>query len=162
MRYLALILTVIVAAALIINLTGSDSPARIAPPLPRTALVGQPTSLGTLRGAPALIAFFASWCGPCEREAPVLATAARRLRGRARLVAIDWTDNRHDGLVFVKRYRWSFAVLSDPQGTVGYAYRIAGLPTSFVLDARGRIVSRLIGPQTLTALLRAVREAARE
>ena len=77
-------------------------------------------------------------------------------------MAIDWTDNRHDALLFVKRYRWTFAVLSDPQGTAGYAYRIAGLPTSFVLDAQGRIVSRLIGPQTLSGLLRAVRQAARE
>lgn len=152
----------IVAAALIVNLTGPGSTARTAPPLPRVALVGQPTSLSALRGTPALIAFFASWCGPCGREAPVLATAARRLRGHARLVAIDWTDNRHDALVFVKRYRWPFAVLSDPQGTVGYSYRISGLPTSFVLDARGRIVSRLVGPQTLTRLLRAVRQAARE
>lgn len=161
MRFLALALAVILGAALVANLTGSGSSGRPAPPLPRVLLAGRPTSLAALRGKPALVHFFASWCGPCAGEAPIIATAERTLRGRAQIVAIDWSDNRQYARAFIHRYRWSFSVLSDPTGTAGYAYGIQGLPSLFVLDAQGHIVKRLIGPQTVAGLVRAVRQAAR-
>jgi len=78
------------------------------------------------------------------------------LAGRAGLVAVDWSDDRSSALAFVRRYRWTFPVLEDSKGLVGNDYGIAGLPTTFVLDASGHIVKRLTGPQTAAALLAAV------
>jgi cytochrome c biogenesis protein CcmG, thiol:disulfide interchange protein DsbE len=112
-----------------------------------------------LRGKPALIDFFASWCGPCSTEASAVERAARGLRGRAHVVAVDWSDSRRYALQFVTHYRWTFPVLSDPNGVSGNAYGIEGLPSAFVLDARGRVVKRLLGPQTASTLMHAVAES---
>lgn len=162
MRLLLLALIAIVAVVLVVGLTGPRTAGRPAPALPSRALAGQPASLSSLRGRPALVSFFASWCGPCAAEAPVLDQANRTLGGQARVIAVDWSDNAQSAKAFVKRFGWSFTVLADPDGRAGYAFGIQGLPSTFVIDPRGRIVKRLIGPQKLVSLLRAVRRAARE
>jgi thiol-disulfide isomerase/thioredoxin len=147
----------IAAVALAVALTGAAQREHPAPALPRRALIGAAPSLASLRGRPAVVDFFASWCGPCTSEAPALEQFARAVQGRAAVVAVAWSDSRQGALRFVRRFHWTFPVLNDPNGAAGYAYGIQGLPTSFVLDARGRIVTRLIGPQTRASLLRALR-----
>lgn len=129
---------------------------RRAPSLPTATLAGAPVTLSSLHGRPALVDFFATWCEPCVGEAPVLERIARALRGRATVVAVDWSDSRRYALQFVARFRWTFPVLSDPNGVSGNAFGIEGLPTAFVLDARGRIIKRLLGPQKTATLLQAV------
>ncbi len=161
MRYALPVLAVAVLVGLVVALTHSSAPARPAPPLPRQTLTGGTVSLRTLQGRPALIDFFASWCGPCTAEAPKLARAAQALHGRAAVVAVDWSDSRTYALAFVHRYGWSFPVMSDPNGASGYAYGIQGLPSAFVVNADGHIVERLLGPQTVASLVQAVRGAAR-
>jgi cytochrome c biogenesis protein CcmG/thiol:disulfide interchange protein DsbE len=151
----------IVATSLALALSHPVSRGRRAPSLPTTALVGAPVTLSSVQGRPALVDFFASWCEPCVGEAPALERVSRALRGRATVVAVDWSDSRRYALQFVARFRWTFPVLSDPNGSSGNAYGIEGLPTAFVLDSRGRIVKRLLGPQTTPALLQALTDAGR-
>jgi peroxiredoxin len=158
MRATALILAVAAAViALALALPGSKSSDRQAPQLPAHALSGAPVTLASLKGKPALVNFFASWCAPCVREAGDVQRAYTQLGARARMVAVDWNDGRKSGLDFVRRYRWSMPVLEDPNGLVGDSYGIVGLPATFVLSADGRIVRRLTGPQTTATLLAAVR-----
>lgn len=162
MRLLFLGLLAVVAVAVVLGLTGSRPRGRAAPPLPAQALNGQPKTLSALRGQPVLVSFFASWCGPCAAEAPTIARVDLALHGQAHVIAVDWSDNGRYARAFIRRFGWSFPVLADPDGRAGYAYGIQGLPSTFVIDPQGRIVRRLIGPQDLVNLLRAVREAARE
>jgi cytochrome c biogenesis protein CcmG, thiol:disulfide interchange protein DsbE len=159
MRVAAVVPAAIIGAALAVALTQSSSSPLRPPPLPRTALAGAPVTLTVLRGRPALIDFFASWCGPCSKEASAVERAARSLRGRAHVVAVDWSDSRPYALQFITRYRWTFPVLSDPNGASGNAYGIEALPSAFVLDAGGHVVKRLLGPQTASALVHAVTES---
>lgn len=138
----------------------SASLGRRAPELPREHLSGPPATLGSLlagaRGRPAAVVFWASWCGPCVREAPELERFAQSAAGRGRVVGVDWSDALSGARSFVRRYGWSFPNLRDGEGTVGNEYRMTGLPTTFVIDAAGRIRTVLRGPQTVRTLASAM------
>jgi thiol-disulfide isomerase/thioredoxin len=133
---------------------------RPAPALPREHLGGPPVTLTGLlagaRGRPALVVFWASWCGPCLREAPAIERFALSPAGRGRVAGVDWSDALSGARSFLRRYSWSFPNVRDSEGTVGNAYRLTGLPTTFVLDGRGRIRTVLRGPQDEASLTRAL------
>jgi cytochrome c biogenesis protein CcmG/thiol:disulfide interchange protein DsbE len=148
---------VIALAALVLLSGATSSKPRPAPPLPGAVLQPPKATLASLRGRPALINFWASWCAPCREEAPELERFARGLHGSARLVAVDYTDQAEAARSFIEKYGWTFPVLSDPDGIYGARYRFSGLPTTVVLDARGRIAQTLSGPQTVAELRQALR-----
>jgi cytochrome c biogenesis protein CcmG/thiol:disulfide interchange protein DsbE len=143
----------VVAAEL---LSGSGETARAAPRLPDETLVPPKVTVADLRGKPAAINFWASWCAPCRKEAPGLAGLGRSLHGSARLVGVDWSDNESGAREFIRHYGWRFPNLRDPNGAAGDAYGIGGLPTTFILDDRGRIVEVLRGPQSAADVRRAL------
>jgi thiol-disulfide isomerase/thioredoxin len=133
---------------------------RPAPALPSEHLAGPPVTLSKLRsagrGRPVLITFWASWCGPCAREASALERFSLTPSGRGRLVGVDWSDARSGARSFIRRYGWTFPNVRDAEGTVGNDYRLPGLPTTFVVDSSGRIQAVLRGPQDRGSLTRAV------
>jgi cytochrome c biogenesis protein CcmG, thiol:disulfide interchange protein DsbE len=151
----ALAVAGLVVAELLSGTVGTKA-RRAAPALPATVLAGDRVTLAGLRGRPVIVHFWASWCGPCEKEAPELAALPAQLHGRATLVGVDWSDDRARGAAFVRRHDWGFPNLQDGDGAVGNAYGLAGLPTTYLLDARGRIVRQMTGPQTVKRLLAAL------
>jgi thiol-disulfide isomerase/thioredoxin len=161
MRLRVLGWTLAAAAILALVLFGlsssrSSSPRAEAPALPREALSGQGVTLRRLLsrsgGNPVLVIFWASWCGPCAKEAPALERFSRGPEGRGRMVGVDWSDSLGEARAFIRRFGWSFPNLRDGDGTVGSAYRLTGLPTTFVLDGSGRIRLTLRGPQDESSL----------
>ena len=139
--------------------TGGGRATRPAPALPTEVLSGHRVDLASLRGKPALVNFWASWCGPCKQEAPELRRFAEEIGHRAALVGVDWNDRPDNARAFIAQSRWSYPVLRDPSGEVGNAYGLNGLPTTFVLDSSGHIVQKLQGPQTASSLSQAVASA---
>lgn len=166
LRMLLAALTAIVAlgALAVFGLASAGSPAagRVAPALPGERLSGPPVTLSSLlagaHGRPALVVFWASWCETCAQEAPALERFYRSAAGRGRLVAVDWSDPVTGAArAFVRRYRWTFPVLRDAEGTVGADYGLGtGLPDTFLLDAHGRIRRVMRGPQSVSSLNAAV------
>ncbi|MGA7705144.1 MAG: TlpA disulfide reductase family protein [Solirubrobacteraceae bacterium] len=150
----------LVAVLAVVGLASSGArTGRKAPPLPTERLSGSPVTVASLRGHPAFVNFWASWCGPCETEAPSLERFSRSLAGRAAVVGVNWEDlSRSNALAFIHRYGWSFSNLRDPDGTIGRRYGITTfLPTTFVLDSSGRLRLTLHGPQTEQSLNEALR-----
>jgi cytochrome c biogenesis protein CcmG, thiol:disulfide interchange protein DsbE len=147
----------------VISAGSSGGQARPAPPLPSSVLQPPKATLKKLRGKPALINFWASWCEPCREEAPEIERLARSLEGgSAALVGVDYTDQADAARAFIRRYRWTFPILSDPNGTAGARYRFSGLPTTVVLDRHGRIVETLRGPQDVRGLREALNSAEKQ
>lgn len=140
-------------------LSGSAGETRRAPPLPKTALTGRAVSLADLRGHPAAINFFASWCGPCRKEAPGLEELSRRLPDGAALVGVAWNDGRTSARDFARHYGWHFPTLFDATGAVGDRYSIQGMPTTFILGPDGRIDQVLRGPQDEATVRNALADA---
>jgi peroxiredoxin len=69
---------------------------------------------------------------------------------------VNWSDALGGARAFVRRYGWTFPNVRDAEGTVGDAFGLTGLPSSFVVDGAGRIRSVLRGPQDEASLARAL------
>lgn len=151
-----LVATAVIAVLAVFGLASHSSSGRRAPALPREQLAGRPQTLTSLlagaRGRPVAVVFWASWCGPCSHEAPAIERFSQTAAGRGRIVGVDWSDALSGARSFVLRYSWSFPNVRDAEGTVGNAYRLPGLPTTFVVDGHGRIRTVLRGPQSERSL----------
>jgi thiol-disulfide isomerase/thioredoxin len=158
---LALALAAIVAFV-VFGLSSSHSTAtgRKAPELPREHLAGPAVTLASVlasaHGRATLVVFWASWCGPCVREAPAIEHFSQSAEGRGRIVGVDWSDSLSGARAFIKDHSWTFANVRDAEGTVGNDYRMTDLPTTFVLDPSGRIRAALRGPQDAGTLAKAM------
>jgi cytochrome c biogenesis protein CcmG/thiol:disulfide interchange protein DsbE len=153
----AVIVGGLVAAELLT--AGGGASVRRAPELPTQVLSGHRVDLASLRGKPALVNFWASWCGPCKQEAPQLKKFSATLGQRATLVGVDWGDAADNARSFIAKAGWTYPILRDPSQKVGTQYGINGLPTTFVLNADGDIVQTLQGPQTVGSLRAALATA---
>ena len=149
----------LIALELATSHDGDD--AQLAPPLPAAVLVPPKVTVESLRGKPAVINFWASWCEPCREEAAHLQRFHERNRGRVTVVGVDYTDELDGARKFIRRYGWTFPNLSDPEGLAGSRYGLSGLPVTVILDSNGSIAKSLRGPQTEAKLDAAVREAGR-
>ena len=109
---------------------------------------GDRVSLAHYAGRPVLINFFASWCGPCKRETPLLARFYRAHHGRVLIIGIDANDQAAAALRFIRSAGVSYPVGVDPAGTLATSYGIIALPQTFMLNARHQIVRHIEGELT--------------
>ena len=106
----------------------------------------QLVSLSDLRGKPVVLAFFASWCHPCEEELPVLEQFARDDKGALHVVAINFRDLSSDSVDFVHRLGITYpALLDDPSAPVARSYGVRGIPQTVFIDSRGVVRGRVYG-----------------
>ena len=154
---LACVVVVVVLAEVLT--AGGGGSTRQAPQLPSQVLNGPRVDLASLRGKPALVNFWASWCKPCQEEAPELKRFDATLGNKANLIGVDWNDTPDNAKKFIADSGWQYPILRDSSQQVGYAYGLNGLPTTFVLNAQGQIVETLQGPQTAAKLRQALASA---
>jgi len=163
LRLLGLIAVAALAVALlaVFGLASDEPPhGRAAPALPKQRLVGPGLTVKDLvagaHGRASLVLFWASWCDPCQQEAGAIERFSQSAAGRGRIVGVDWNDGLSGARSFIAHNAWTFPNQRDAEGTVGSQYRLGGLPTTFVLDSRGRIRQTLRGPQSVGSLNRAL------
>jgi signal transduction histidine kinase/thiol-disulfide isomerase/thioredoxin len=148
-----------IAAVITIDTTGHRNtpvtePAAPAFTLPSLRDPAQMVSLSAYRGHPVIVNFFASWCGPCERETPILASFYRASTGRAVIIGVDADDNATAARHFVARDRVAYPVgfETTPAVTNAYGVSAVGIPETFFLNSRHRIVKRILGDVTMREL----------
>jgi cytochrome c biogenesis protein CcmG, thiol:disulfide interchange protein DsbE len=104
-------------------------------------------ALSELRGKVVVLNFWASWCDPCREEAPVLERTWKEY-GPTRLVVlgVDSNDLGSAGRRFAERYGMTYPLVHDGSQKLTRPYGLTGLPETFVIDRRGRILGAIAGP----------------
>lgn len=131
----------------------APKPNYLAPSFSLAGLDGQSYEVGGARNKVLLINFWASWCGPCEVEAPDLKRLADKYKDSLDVYAVNVTaQDRMDNVKsFVKFHQFDFPVLLDTDGAAADVYRIRGLPTTFLVNPEGVITDafNLLNPDEL-------------
>lgn len=119
-----------------------------APPFTLERLDGKgDLALVSLRGQTVVLNFWASWCGPCRDEMPLLQQGAERWEGRdVVFVGIDIDDLRSDARSFLERFGVTYANVYDGKSSTVGRYGVTGVPETYFIDAAGKIRYRIAGP----------------
>jgi len=103
---------------------------------------GRPVDLAGLHGKPTVINLWASWCGPCKKELPLLAKAHRELGDRVQILGIDFADDSPGAAIdLAKGAGVTYPLLADPKSSSKGILKVVGLPQTVFVDAQGTIVA---------------------
>ncbi len=107
---------------------------------------GRDVSLSDFRGKVVFLNFWATWCPPCKEEIPSLKKLQVTYRKKG-LVVIGIASDRSLKQIknFLKKHALNYTVLIDSDIKITHKYKVFALPTSFLIDRRGRIVKKFIG-----------------
>ena len=112
--------------------------APIAPSFDLPLLDGGRLDSAALRGRPVVLNFWASWCGPCEDEAPILQAASKRHPGLV-VLGVNAQDFEGDARRFVKRQRLTYSNVRDGSGALLERFGVSGFPETWFIDRDGRL-----------------------
>lgn len=102
---------------------------------------GNRLRLTHLAGKAVVLDFWASWCGPCRQQAPIIEELARGAGADVAVVGVNTSDERDDALAFVKSASLSYAIVFDEGTRVAQAYGVRNLPTLVVVGKSGKVLA---------------------
>ena len=128
------------------ELARGGSPVAPAFTLERLDTSGELT-LASLRGKTVVLNFWASWCGPCRDEMPLLQAGSKRWEGKnVVFVGVDAKDDRGYARDFLERYGVTYPNVYDGKGSLIGRYGVTGYPETYFIDADGKVRHRIAGP----------------
>ena len=127
------------------------------PGLSGATLQGPALSPAAYRGHVVVVNFWATWCGPCRREQPILsAEEANQGPNGAVFIGVDYRDDDAAGRAYLDEFGVAYPSLIDASGSLAYRFGVPYLPATIVADANGRLRYRVVGAidaQTLRGLI---------
>jgi len=115
-------------------------------------------ALADLRGKVVVINFWASWCKPCEQEAPDLEAAwqAYEPGGKVVFLGVDYVDTEPEALGYLTKFGISYPTGPDLETRISQLFRIKGVPETYFIDQTGKLVYSQIGPFDSEAQIHAI------
>ncbi len=112
-------------------------------------LKGKEVEIKQFRGKVVFLNFWATWCGPCKEEMPGLEFLHRLFKEKNFVLLTISVD--YEGVKpvqeFMSKQQYTFPVLLDPQGETLDLFEVKGIPTTFLIDKKGKMVGKAIGPR---------------
>jgi cytochrome c biogenesis protein CcmG, thiol:disulfide interchange protein DsbE len=108
-------------------------------------LSGGSLNLSTLKGKPVVINFWATWCGPCKQEMPLLQQYAQKYSERFALFGVDFQEEPDVVQTFVDSLGLTFPILLDKTGIAADLYFVRNFPTTFFVDSEGVLRAQHVG-----------------
>ena len=156
------LLVLVVWGAMLVARPASPGAARIGEQAPNFTLAdldGNPLRLGDLRGRPVIVNFWASWCGPCVEEFPLLVKAQAQYRAAGlAVIGIVFRDRSEAARAFMGRMGGTWPTAMDPGDEVAARFGIIGPPDTFFIDRNGLVVGRQIGQLSAADLQRGLNQ----
>jgi len=113
---------------------------------------GQTLALSSFRGRVVFLNFWATWCPPCRLEMPSMERLHQEFKDQGlAILAVDIEESPKLVAKFMREFRLTFPALLDSDSRVSSRYAVRGLPTTVLIDRRGRIAGRAIGPREWTS-----------
>ena len=104
------------------------------------------------QGKVVLINFWATWCPPCIHEMPMMEQLYQSRKHQPfALWAINMQESASDVADFMRRTTFHFPALVDPKGDVSARYMVRGLPTTYLIDCRGKMLGSIVGMMPWTS-----------
>lgn len=124
-----------------------------------TDLHGKPWTLSALKGKVVLVNFWATWCPPCRKEMPDMQKLYSRFKDNGFVILAISDEERSKVEPFIKEHGYTYPILLDPGRKVNTAYKIDGIPKSFIYDRNGKFVAMAIDGRSERQLLELLAKA---
>jgi peroxiredoxin len=154
------------AAAVLLSVPAlAGTPGAAAPQFSLAGRGGQNVSLAQYKGQVVMINFWASWCGPCRQEMPLLESIYKKYNKLGfTMLGVNVEPDSNAANAWLKETPVSFPILYDTESKVSKLYDVAGMPTSVIIDRAGkvRMVHRSYRPGDENEYLDSIRTLIRE
>ena len=125
----------------------TPKPNSVAPDFSLQTYDGKTVHLADLRGKTIVVNFWASWCGPCRDEQPVLNDLAKKYTDQGVVfVGVNIQDKQADAQAYLKDLGVGYPVVVDPNGAVYINYGVVAVPETYVITPSGTIKRKFAGP----------------
>jgi len=106
---------------------------------------GKAIQLSDIQGQPVLVNFWATWCGPCQVEMPLIQEYYEKYNPNIEVLAINYDESIGEIEPYVNKLGLTFPVLLDPGGKITDLYQVRGFPTTYFIDREGIVRGVFVG-----------------